>query len=376
MKLQDCQIFRLGIPFKVRFSHSLATRTETESILLALADTDGNIGYGEGTPRDYVTGETMHGTAAAIRRVYDDLSGTTIQTIQDVAQFLESAEGLEKAPSARCALELALLDLLGKNTRQTTLAMLGEPQIERVFYSAVISSETPDKVARMAQQVAAMRVRQVKLKVGSDTGLNGQNIRLLREILGDQVEIRADANAAWNLEEAVLQINSLLDAGVFLIEQPLPASDREVWPALQARLGKEAQIYVDESVCTLEDARWLAERNAVAGFNLKVSKHGGILPSLDIHWLAREHGLFCQMGCHVGESSILSAAGRVLAALAGDLRACEGSYGKLLLEQDLSPQPLQVGFQGIGPVSDVQKHPGFGILVDLDLVKAYLSVSV
>lgn len=372
MQINDYQIFQLHIPFKLKFSHALATRSASESVLLALADTQGNQGFGEGTPRPYVTGESIASTMRVLRAVLEDLSLENIESVQDVDRLLNGYPALETAPSARCALELALLDLLGKNTRQPLLELLGIPQTENIYYSAVISSETPEKVAKIVQQVAAMHVRQVKLKVVSDRVVNRENIRVLREILGESVDIRVDANAAWNLDEAVSHINDLVEQGVFYIEQPLPAIDRDVWPALQQRLPASAKVYVDESVCSLEDARWLAERKAVSGFNLKVSKHGGILPTLEIHQMAQEHGLFCQLGCHVGETSILSAAGRIVAALTGDLRACEGSYGLLLMDQDLSATPLQLGYQGIGPVADLLKHPGLGVPVDLALVAAHL----
>ena len=372
MQLSDFQIFRVQIPFKLKFSHTLATRSASESVLLALADTTGNTGYGEGTPRSYVTGESMVGTFDILQEVLNGLTSETVDSVQDIDRLLESCPILETAPSARCALELALLDLLGKNKGQPVLQMLGAPKTEQVFYSAVISSETPEKVALIAQQVAVMRVRQVKLKVGADINTNLQNIGVLREILGDSVEIRVDANAAWTLDTAADHIGALLNEGVFFVEQPLPSGDWNIWPALKERLPAEAQVYVDESVCTLEDAQWLAERQAVAGFNLKVSKHGGILPALQIHQIAQEHGLFCQLGCHVGETSILSAAGRIVAALAGNLRACEGSYGLLLMEKDLTQNPMQVGFQGLGPVADLEQKPGLGVQVDLGLLEGHL----
>ncbi len=372
MLLHDFKIFQLHIPFKSTFSHSLASRSTSESVLLVLTDTLGNIGCGEATPRPYVTGESVSGTMQMLHKVLHEIELNYFDSVEDLDRLLKSIPGLERAPSARCALELALLDLLGKNLGQPVLPLLGVPQREKVYYTAVISSETSEKVQQIARQVVAMQVRQVKLKVGTDREINRKNIEVLREILGSEVEIRVDANAAWILDEAVDHISALVDMGIFYIEQPISASDRNSWLALQQRIPAEAQVYVDESVCTTEDASWLAENRAVSGFNLKISKHGGILPSLEVYRIAQEQGLFCQLGCHVGETSILSAAGRILAALAGNLRAFEGSYGLLLMEHDLTDSPWQVGYQGIGPVADLLKNPGLGVQVNLDLVETYL----
>ena len=373
MQLQDFQIFRLRIPLKNRFPDALDARDTSESVLLGVAGVDGRLGYGEGAPRQHATGETMDGTVFSLQNAIEFLRDAEIETVQDVARLLEACPGLEYAPSARCAAELALLDLLGKNDRTPVLNLLGEAQTEQIFYSAVISGETPEAIQRQAQQAAVLRIRQVKLNVGNDAAVNTRNIRLLREILGENVDIRADATAAWTEAEAAAQIGRLLDAGVFSVEQPLPdAGPRERWLALQTQLSREALVYVEESVCSYDDARWFAERRAAAGFVLKISKHGGILPSLDVHALAKEHGLFCQLGCHAGETSLLSAAGRIVAALTGDLRACEGSYGLQVLEKDLTARPWQAGFQGIGPVAELLQ-PGLGVSVDLGLVGDRLS---
>ena len=372
MIITDTQIFALQIPFKSQFSHHQAVQNTSESLLVALADDEGNTGYGECTPRLQITGETLEGTMAGLNMILDSWDGFELNTIHDVAWLLDGTEGLERAPSVRCALELALFDLLGKNTKQYVFDMMGELQTEMLYYTAVISGETPTVIESFARKAAADKVRQVRLKVGNDAKINHQNLVLIQEILGESVEIRVGANAAWTLDEAVEHIKGLAEAGVFHIEQPLSPGGREQWLALKKRIAAEVKICVDESVCTYEDAVWLATRQAVHGFNLKISKHGGLLPAFDVYEQAKENGLFCQLGCQEGETSILSAAGRTFAFLTGDMRSCEGSYGTLLLEEDLTAQPLQIGFQGIGSLSEIQRAYGLGVAVDLSFVDPYL----
>jgi muconate cycloisomerase len=250
--------------------------------------------------------------------------------------------------------------------------LIGTPAVEAVYYSAVITADTPEVIEPMAVMAAANRVRQIKVKVGLDLALNLQNIALLRRILGEQVEIRVDANTAWDIHAAQEQIIALTAAGIRYFEQPLSNGEPEQWLRLRAGIPAEAQIYVDESVVSLADARRLADMQAVQGFNLKISKHGGLLPSLEIYNIAKQHGLFCQLGCHVGETSLLSAAGRTLALLCGDLRACEGSFGLLLMEADLTAKPVQIGYQGLGSLGALSGAFGWGVAVDLELVRPYL----
>ena len=70
-------------------------------------------------------------------------------------------------------------------------------------------------------------------------------------------------------------------------------------------------------------------------FNLRLSKCGGFIPSLRLAQFARAHGLGCQLGCQVGETAILSAAGRHFAASVGGLRYVEGSYDRHMVREAL-----------------------------------------
>jgi muconate cycloisomerase len=67
-----------------------------------------------------------------------------------------------------------------------------------------------------------------------------------------------------------------------------------------------------------------------------------------------------QVGCQVGESSLLSAAGRLLAATLPEFAALEGSYGTRLLERDVTDDPFEFG---PGGEAAVQLGPGLGVAV-------------
>jgi muconate cycloisomerase len=148
----------------------------------------------------------------------------------------------------------------------------------------------------------------------------------------------------------------------------MPAFLREAYPALCCEFGREIGVMVDEGVCSLEDAAWLIARGGATAFNLKVGKHGGLLGALRVHALAAAHGIPCQLGAFVGETSILSAAGRILAGLAGGLTAHEGSAGAHLLEHDVVAAPLGFGQGGRASLADVEGSGGLGIEVDPALV--------
>jgi muconate cycloisomerase len=117
---------------------------------------------------------------------------------------------------------------------------------------------------------------------------------------------------------------------------------------------------VDESLVTLADAEALITGCAADYFNVRVSKHGGLARSLEIARWAGEVGIGVQIGCHVGETAILSAAGRHLAATLDEVLFVEGSYGSLLLTEDIAAEAVRFGHGGVAPVLT---GPGLGIRV-------------
>src|SRR5690606_34294275 len=105
-------------------------------------------------------------------------------------------------------------------------------------------------------------------------------------------------------------------------------------------------LMADEALLTLDDAEELIDRKAVRWFNIRISKNGGLIPAIKLAILARRHQLFYQLGCMVGETSILSAAGRWFLQLVPNVRFAEGSFGKFLLTDDVVPKSLRFGFGG------------------------------
>jgi L-alanine-DL-glutamate epimerase-like enolase superfamily enzyme len=110
--------------------------------------------------------------------------------------------------------------------------------------------------ATLLEAARALGLRQVKLKAGRDAGEDGALLRRAREVLGDAAEIRVDANGAWTPKEALARLPVLLDVGVAALEDPLPPSARDDYPAIVASSRGALRIVVDEGVYTLDDAHW------------------------------------------------------------------------------------------------------------------------
>ena len=355
-------VLTVSLPFRFSFGHALAERRDSTNVFVRMRLSDGSVGYGEGVPREYVTGETVDGALEALtERQVPLVLGRALDDPDDVAALIDeipaSAPDGSLDTAARCALELALLDAAGKSFGRSVAHWLGETPSPKVRYDAVLPFSSPRKVGALALVIRALGVKQVKAKVGGDLEKEARSLRRLRRVLGSRADIRVDANCAWSAEEALEAIERLREFRLSAVEQPVPGDDLD--GLRRVTEATTEAIIVDESLRTLDEARTLAETKCCDAFNIRVSKCGGLLSSMRIANVAREAGLFCVVGAQVGESGILSAAGRHLAAQIRP-RYVEGSGGRFLLKEDVTDENMVPGRRGL---AKTPTGPGLGVTV-------------
>ena len=211
--------------------------------------------------------------------------------------------------------------------------------------------------AQLARRYAAAGFKMVKVKVG--LGKDVPRLAAVRAELGESARIWVDANGAWKAEKAVAALEALRDTGIEAVEQPVEASDLAGMRRVREETG--IPVIADESLITLDDAKRLIAERACDVFNVRVSKCGGLLAAKEIAELGIAAGLKVQIGAQVGETSLLSAAGRHLAAHLPEVEYVEGSFGTHLLSEDVTPDPVMFGAGGQG---DLLFGPGLGVQVD------------
>jgi len=355
------------LPLRFPIEHSLANNTHTNSLVIRLQDASGRTGYGEGVPRPYVTGETAEEAQAFIHRYTAQLVlGQRIEPDQALGWLMcNLAEAdLDAAPAAACALETALLDLAGQALSQPVSRLMGGTQREEVTYGAVLPFTGSELFERLLQQTKALRMSEVKLKVGRGNDL--ARLKRVREVLGSATSLRVDANACWTPVEAIAQIQAMAPFAVEAVEQPVAARDTAGLAAVKSKVGP--LILADESCCTPVQARELIAARAVDGFNLRLSKCGGPARTMALCDLALQAGLRIQMGCQVGELGLLSAMGRHLACTRGELTFLEGSLGKYYLQDDVILEDLSFA---PGGMAQALSGPGLGVTVKPEALEPF-----
>jgi L-Ala-D/L-Glu epimerase len=380
--LASIKLFKIAVPLKKVVRHASFERSTSENLVVRVTLEGGVTGHGEGVPRSYVTGETIDSAFAALER-HDwarvmgcpaDFAGVVARLNELTLPEIESDPRGMAGNAARCALELALLDAYGRKFGEsagTAVELAGVEGLERfpaprrVRYSAAIMAESARGERVSAIKIRVYGFRQVKVKVGADGQDDARRLARLRPILGRRMDVRLDANEAWPAAELVERVRPLLPFNPTVLEQPLAHAEVDLLAELRPRI--RVPVMLDESLCGYPDALAAVERKTADFLNVRLSKCGGIIPSLRIIALASRFGLGVQLGCHPGETSLLSAAGRQVACRVAGLRYLEGSFDRHILAANLTERDVTFGYGGRAkPLFG----PGLGVDVDPSALEA------
>jgi muconate cycloisomerase len=371
--LTSIDVYEVRIPFRTTFRHHLAARSVAENIIVRVRTRAGHEGFGESVPRSYVTGESQASVVCDIQTHFAPLLlPISFDSFEEGIAWLKGAvpDLPRNRHAAWCAVELAIVDLLGRAFGIPSGSICGPILHTHVFYSGILSADGLLAGERSLLQLRDMGFRSVKLKVGKNEAEDLALLTMAREILGDACSLRVDANCAWKRDEALQRTSALMPLRVVSIEQPLSPEDLSGMSWLTAR--SPIPIMADESLVSIEDARHLIENRACHSFNLRISKCGGLLRAARVRDMAMKSGISCQLGSQVGETAILSAAGRQLATRSNDLSFLEGSFGDLLLQHDIATESVTFGKGGLAPALP---RPGLGITIDENALSSIIERS-
>ncbi len=301
-RIRRIDLLGVHVPLKKVVKHASHSRSDSENLVVRVELAGGQEGYGEGVPRSYVTGETIESTFAT-------LSGQDwARRIGRPGNFAEVVDRLKTLTvpendadsrgmagnAAHCALELAVLDAYGRHFgepvgRAVELAdvpgLVSFPRPRKVRYGTAITADTRFQELRSAFKFYVYAFGNVKAKVGVAGQDDVRRVRWFRWMLGPKVDLVLDANEAWSAEELLERVRPLARYSIEAIEQPVPHAEVQKLAALRRRLG--VPVMLDESLCGYPDAVAAVREGTADLFNVRLSKCGGILPSLRIIGLAR-----------------------------------------------------------------------------------------
>jgi len=357
MEINEIRIRFVTLPFLSEFSHSLKNGDSSKNVIVEIiADEGAIIGYGEGAPRPYVTGETQQSISESLG-FFLQYAGFpwSLRGIPQIWDFVDGLQDGKEHNSALCALEMAMLDAVAKAEGRSVIDYFQKDfACDRIQYGAALPLGSKRKIVEAGTMALRIGIRRIKLKMGADFVQNQQALEGVREVFGGDCDLKVDVNGAWNRELASRHVPLAAEFGIRVIEQPLMPNDADIGEVAKKLKSMNVKVMADESACSFQEVKALVAEGHYNMINVRLSKCGGFRRSRRIIEFLRKESVPFQIACQLGESGVLSAAGRILGLLCKDALYHDGSYDAFLLKENVTIQNVSFGEGGLaGPLGGV-----------------------
>ena len=264
--------------------------------------TDEGTGLGNACPNS-VTRETHETIQMALKIFSDELVGEDAEDFKGMN--LRMDEILERNPSAKAGIDIALYDLMGKKNGKPVFEIFGKNK-DKMLTDMTIGIMGIKEAVDHAIHHKNQGFRVLKIKIGLDKDEDVERIKGVREAIGEDMIIRVDANQGYSVETALEVLTLIEPYNIEQVEQPVKWDD--IWGLKEVKENSHIPITADEAVKTKEDATVIIEHECAHNINIKLMKCGGLTKALEINKIAGENGIPTMIGC-MGENKISIAAG-------------------------------------------------------------------
>jgi len=366
-RIEDVETVIVDLPTVRPHQLSMTTMKGQTLMIVRIRMSDGIVGIGEGTTIGGLAygPESPEGMKVAI-----DTYITPVLLQSDPNRIGPTMGAINKAAQgnnfAKCAVETALVDALGKRNRLTASELLGGRFHDRLPVAWTLASgDTSSDIDEAEEMLAKRRHNIFKLKIGrGDPQENIAHVAAIKRALGDRASVRVDVNQAWSEAVASRCLPLLRDAGVELVEQPVALRNISGL----ARLARETSVAImaDEALSGPETAFQLAQLAAADVFALKIAQSGGLFATARVAAIAEAAGIGLYGGTML-EGGVGTAASAHLFSTFPRLEWGTELFGPLLLTEEILEEPLQYGEFSL----KVPTGPGLGISIDEDRLSRF-----
>jgi len=368
MKIERVEAIGVSLPLAKPVRMAGAEVATAENVVVRIQTDGGLTGWGECASSPTFSGETQGSIMAAI----DGFLAPAIlgeDPMRREALRAAMERRLAGNHGAKAAVDMALHDLAAKSLHAPVYELLGgrSRDAARVFWH--LGNANPEDDAREATARRRDGFTFFKLKVGTTTVERDIDAALrVREAVGPECDLCADANQAWSVAEALRFARGAERAGLCFFEQPVEASDLVGMAAIARACA--VPILADEGIFTAEDVLAHAREGAAQIVSVKLLKAGGFTGALRAIHAAETVRLPLHLTGKVAESSIATAALVHLAVAVRDLQYGVGITNHYLRE-DLVTEPIR----SVGGRVRPPDGPGLGVTVDEDRLRHFRSRS-
>jgi O-succinylbenzoate synthase len=362
LRIESITLREIALALKEPFQISSGTQTRRRILLVQIRDAGGAEGWGECTAGEFpnYSPETPDTCWLALREwVAPRVLGRDFAGPEEIHPVLEL--NFRGHNMAKAAVEMAAWELTARAEGVSLSKKLGGTRDRiRVGISLGIQA-SPQALVDKARAALERGYRKVKIKI--KPGADVEYVRAVREALGPEAPLMADANNAYSLEDTS-SLEALDGLGLMMIEQPLAWDDLLRHVELQKRM--KTPICLDESITSVDRAEDMIALNAGRIVNIKAGRVGGFRQSKAIHDLCQAHGIPVWCGGML-ESGVGRAHNVALASLPNFTLPGDVSPSERYWERDVVIPEWTMDREGW--VNVPVDQPGMGVRVDMDRVE-------
>ncbi|MCS7120672.1 MAG: dipeptide epimerase [Nitrososphaerota archaeon] len=327
MGIQRIEVYNVSLDYREPFRIAPGTAYMSKNIIVKIVTDYRVVGWGEASPSRRLTGETPETVIQTLDLLAPKMIGACPLRIEWTLDMMDST--VARNPAAKAAVDMALHDIFGKTVGKPLFMLLGGYRTE-VLTDITLGIRQPQEMAKDAIKAVRSGFNVLKVKVGVNPTEDVERIRLIREAVGEDLQLRIDANGGWTPKQAVEVLNRIERFNIQFAEQPVPPEDLE--GMVEVRRKSPIPIMADESVCSAEDALRVIELEAADMINIKLMKCGGIAKARKIAAITEAADIPCMIGC-TGESEVGIAAATHLAAALKNIRFADLDSDLLLRDK-------------------------------------------
>ncbi len=361
MKIEKVDVIPYGVPIRA-FSDAYTGFSVSNAVLVKITTDTGIVGFGEGCawePEFY--GETLESVASTIEKyIAPTITGENPLNINRILSIIDAT--LARITCAKEGVDLALHDLVGKILNVPVYVLLGGKFRDMIPVASEIGIDSPKRMAQNALDVLDLGIRGIKIKGSNDMVLDVKRIHAVREAVGEDIPLRLDPNAAWDVPGTIKTMRAVEDCNLQLLEQPVPTWDLKGMAHIRNKIG--VPVMADESIWTPQDAIKIADYGAADILNIKIAKSCGLHLGKKIEATAEALGLPCIVGTEIEPGFSLIAKLHLAASMKIHPMASEFTELSLLKEN-----VLDHNIEIIDGCVKVPDGPGFGVGLNEEVFK-------
>ncbi len=371
MKITEIIVHPLRMPLVHPYvlSNAYGVLAESDQIYVEIRTDEGIIGWGEANPWAGFSGDIADSVVCVLQKlVAPGLIGKDPTNINKIHQILDSMIAGNKMVKA--AIDMACYDILGKSLGAPVHKILGGKKYDTIKCFWSIGGSTPDESSAEVVAIKKQGYWGCMIKIGTDYKNDIARTLAVREAVGPDFPLIADANQGWDYDTALRYGKGIENADLLFYEQPVKAWDVDSLAKLRRKL--KTPISADEGVSTIQEAMRLVKSEACDVFSIKSSKQGGIMPAKQICEYATENGIQLFFNSMI-EGGITQAASLNIAATSDIMMTTGHSFFSTLRHKDDVTSFRDLVVNGITTIPD---KPGLGVDVYEEKVKQYESNTI